>query len=154
MLAFFERHNNSILGSVAFKMASPVKGDRIYFTGGVYKGLTGWMDVAKTATKLMYYVLVLEDNGDEKPARMKKNSVSMAETVEREPDSYEEACLQQHPDIENMMDKLAEKLSMCNVGPNEIGSIFLKKMKEATLKQAQMGSKALWHQIEYKHEGY
>lgn len=126
-----------------------MRGERIRFVGGTHKGKTGWIDNAKKSPPKMIYVIVQEEDGDTTTTRVMRDSIAIA-GVTKKPSSYEEACLQQHPDIDKMMDKLVEKLAMCQVeAPKNIAFIFLEKMKKANLKQLSKGKKALWYQVDF-----
>lgn len=100
----------------------------------------------------MFYVIVQEQDGNTTTTRVMRESIARTNSAGRtkKPSSFEEACLQQHPDIDKMMDKLVEKLAMCQVKPQEkIVEIFLEKMKMANLKQLSKGNKALWYQVDF-----
>ena len=123
-------------------------GDEIHFVGGTHMGNTGWIDSAKKHTSKMCYVIVQEDDGMVTSTRVMQESVVSAKALLKVPASLEEACLQQHPDINRMMDKLAEKLAMCSVTPTELlANIFMDKVQKANAKQVNKGNKALWHKV-------
>jgi 4-diphosphocytidyl-2C-methyl-D-erythritol kinase len=125
-------------------------GEEIHFVAGKHKGKKGWIDTSKTHTPKMYYVVVSnEDKGTKTATRVMKESVVDAKSVIIPSTVLEEACLQQHPDINRMMDNLAEKLAMCSVGPTErLGMIFLEKVQKANTKQLSKGKKALWYKVD------
>ena len=123
-------------------------GEELHFVGGTHKGKTGWIDQSKKHTPKMCYVIVKEDDGTQTATRVMKESVVSVKALLTVPSTLEEACLQQHPDIERMMDKLAEKLAMCSVTPSDrLAVIFMEKLQKANAKQSKKGNKALWHKV-------
>jgi hypothetical protein len=74
------------------------KGDPIRFVKGKYLGNVGWINTGKKKTKsgTYCYVIVRLEN-EEKETRVKRSSYRERQVP---PKTYEEAILQQHPDIE------------------------------------------------------
>lgn len=125
-------------------------GDEIRFVGGKHEGKAGWIDTSKKPTPKMFYVIVNEDDGTKTATRVMKESVVDAKRALVEPSTFEDACLQQHPEIDRMMDKLAERLAMCSVVPTDhLGTVFLKKLHKANTKQFNKGKKALWYKVDF-----
>ena len=83
------------------------KGERIRFMRGTYKGQFGWKDTKEGETKKQVYV-ILEDG---KTTRVNKTSVQTLPDVDNEPDTFEEAILQQVPKVNELMTELALELS-------------------------------------------
>jgi hypothetical protein len=65
------------------------RGSAIRFFAGKYEGCTGWFNMANAHTTSMYYVIVTDENGEEKSTRVRKASV-ITVADERVPVSYEE----------------------------------------------------------------
>ena len=101
-------------GNTSRQRRAPVKGSKIRFITGRYKGYNGWLDTAGGATNTMNYVIV-DLNGKEIPTRVKKSSY----IVERTPNTYVEAIFYQHPDILASMVRLARQLSECRLDGND-----------------------------------
>jgi hypothetical protein len=125
------------------------KGNSVRFCGGKYIGKTGWLNDEKGVTQQKVYVIV--DMGDEKTKETIVNRESIAAPY-TQPGTFEEAALQQHPDIESMMDKLVRQLAKCNVGSTDvsvqtIASTFFNKMVKARTKQVELGKKATWRDV-------
>jgi len=128
------------------------KGPEIRFIAGKYQGKEGWINAEKKETLFMVPVIV--DMGSHlKPTFVRKESVSEPHGP---PSSYEEAALQQHPDIEVMMNKLTCQLARCNIGAGNdleaIAKIFCKNLVKAYSRQEAMGHKASWRHVEWKTE--
>lgn len=123
------------------------KGDSIRFKSGSYRGRTGWLDADKGSTERQVYVCV--DMGNKEFwTRVSKESIA---PPYEQPSTFEEAALQQHPEIERMMDKLVRDLARCGIngGSAEIAKIFDRKLHLANAKQAEKGSKATYWHVEY-----
>ena len=128
------------------------QGEPVQFIGSKYIGKKGWLDTSKGCSNSRQYVIV--DIGDGKLPRthvQKKNVVKISEVLP--PDSYEQAVLQQQPNIKIMMDKLAQELVRCHITidehHDEIVFFFVESMSAAEEKQESLGGKALWRHIEY-----
>ncbi len=80
----------------------------------------------------------------DKPATVRRESVRPRALPE--PKSRSEACIQQHPDIEQTLEKLARQLARCEINPLSaaIQKIFVAKLQEATARQILLGHKAIW----------
>ena len=125
-------------------------GEVMQFVGGKYQGKTGWMNSAKPETPMCYYVYVKLESS-EKETRVRKESVRKEAAPIAQ--SYEEAVLVQHTDIDRMVDKLVRKLAKCDLNSDqEMGRIFLRKLCGASVRQATLGPKALWRQVSFDHD--
>ena len=78
----------------------PVKGQEIRIVSGNYKGVRAWKNDAKTQPLKMVYVIIELEDGTERTARIRKSSVGGTLPP---PNSFEEACLQQKPEIEEQL---------------------------------------------------
>jgi hypothetical protein len=67
------------------------------------------------------------------------------------PRCFEEAIFQQHPDIEDEMEKLCKAHIQCEIdrGSTVIQQIFARKLVKAGAKQSELGHKAVWRQTNY-----
>ncbi len=126
------------------------KGNRIRIIGGSYQKYgSGWMDALKKPTPKMFYIIVDMGDGKEQEARVYQSNVEEL----REPRNFEEAALQQNPDIEADMNKLARMLAKCGIQANNtkapIHQIFSQKLKKANDLQVAAGHKATWRTVEW-----
>jgi hypothetical protein len=125
------------------------KGEAIHFSGGIYRGFSGWMDTEKTSTPSYHYVIV-QKAGVLKGTKVKKENV---EAPHRAPVNRAEAAFQQHPDLSEAMDKLVRKLAQCALhGDDVMVHYFKQKLDVAYGRQLSLGPKALWKEVEYSQE--
>lgn len=118
-------------------------------SGGIYRGSWGWNDTSKAPTACYIY-LVINFEGFLKAVRVRRESVG--ERYER-PKSHVEAACQQHEDLDESMDKLVKKLAQCRVsGSPEATAYFRQRLDKAYGCQINLGSKALWKEVEYSEE--
>lgn len=128
----------------------PLKGDEVHFVGGKYLGKKGWMNAAKTQPAKMKYVIVDLGDGNELATRVRKDSVGQPPLP---PNSYEEAALQQIPEVELALRKAARLLAKCGVQEwTEACRIFEAFGQEESQKLMALGSKATYHTIEWGDE--
>jgi len=135
------------------------KGKEIRFRKGKYIGKTGWIDNDRVATAKSYPVIVHNVNNSKGIAvdigtTVRKSSVVFYEHESGKPMSYFAAVCQQHPKIEQNMEKLCKQLAMCEVSAvdNDMLKMFVQKMEEASMAQIEKGSDALWYQIDYNNQ--
>ena len=133
------------------------KGRRIRFITGPYAGYKGWLDTEEGETAETYRVVVDGYKGkrkNEKPKEkrtwVKKTSVRMEKAI----NTYEEAALDQHPDIDILMEKLVKELAKFDLDRENTGfvSIFEKKLGEAIVTQDSLGHKARWRRVDFEKE--
>jgi hypothetical protein len=131
------------------------RGAEIRFVGGTYIGYKGWVDNSKEETAKSTPVIVhsfKKKDGSvvDKATTVRKTSIRPA--VIQAPTSYAEAILQQHPKIEQMLDKLCTKLAKCEAGNsgNSLHEVFHKKMLAAIAKQNALGADAEWILVLYE----
>ncbi len=126
------------------------KGEKVRFVGGKYVGKKGWLNNDKGDTTYFVYVIVDLGNGKTKETRVSKENVASPHTA---PASYEEAVLQQIPEIEALMDKLARELAKCHVEVKDSSAPILEimglKIRDAMAKQVRKGSKATWRMVKF-----
>jgi hypothetical protein len=127
------------------------KGEEIRFSGGKYRGKTGWLDKGRAVTTCSCWVIIKMDEAKELTTMLRQSSVKMIVNG-GVPKTYEEAVLQQHPDIESLMEKLATELAKCNLSPSSvtIHEIVEIKLREARAAQALKGNKATWHEVDFE----
>ena len=123
------------------------KGDPIKFVSGIYKGRKGWVNKTKGKTTKEIYVIVAEDEKMgllTKATRVRQSSVEPINN--EEPRSYEEAVLQQHPDVDEAMSKLALLMVQCRITPeystDEIHCLMKEKLEKAWIDYGKLGHKA------------
>jgi hypothetical protein len=133
------------------------KGDRLVFVKGSYKGSRGWVDKLKGTTADCQYVIVepkLPNRPHEKDTRVKKTSVKLVE-AELQAVCFEEAILEQNPDIDEAFDKLVGLLASCqgvnvNKCGNALGVILMDRMHTASMAQLALGGKAKWRNVDWE----
>jgi hypothetical protein len=130
------------------------RGDAIGFIAGCYIGYTGWTDKSKDQTPAMIPVIVhgfKKANGNtvDKATRVRKTSVAFGAPAV--PTNFEEATLQQHPKIEDVMVKLCRQLAKCGIyhESNVIRDIFSAKLRDEVARQVALGSNAEWKKAEF-----
>ena len=135
------------------------RGEEIRFVRGKYIGYTGWKNLDGDETAVSIAVIVHEykdkKNGStsNKTATVRKESVKSK--VQPAPKSRAEAIMQQHPEIEQAMEKLARQLAKCELRPRStaIQNIFATKLQDATARQIAMGNRATWKRVQYNSGG-
>ena len=123
------------------------KGASVRFVGGKYKGKTGFINADKKATGFRCYVLIPGRivNGKPKP----DTYVEPKNVEERRGPAlnYEEAALEQHPPVEEMMRKLTQQLVMLHIGFNgntkAITTIFESMLSKSWSDQLALGTRDL-----------
>jgi len=129
--------------------SGPTKGREIRFIKGTYAGRKGWIDASRKKTKSTFRHVIVEDDGDgEKFTRVKKTSYREPFKL---PTSYEEAAMQQHPDIEKTMILLAEMLASCGIGTHnaEVHQLLEDEIQKANTNLEKAGSKARFRNVEW-----
>ena len=126
-----------------------IKGKEIRFCRGKYSGYTGWENKAKKATKRYVYVIVAKET-QEIQTRVKKNSIRDKWSQAQ---SFEEAALQQHPDMEQTMIKLAQMFAECDIYDNdEALRLFSCELDLARIYQQEAGSKARYRHVVFSED--
>jgi accessory colonization factor AcfC len=125
------------------------KGEEISLIKGNYTGQKAWMNKAKEPTKCMFFIIV-EHKGGELATRVLKTSVRLLTNV-RKPSSFEEALFQQHPDIEQVIVKLATLLVKCGMDENSknLQDILQNQIEGALSIQTSLKHKATWRHVDY-----
>jgi hypothetical protein len=130
----------------------PTKGHHIRFVKGTYAGRNGWIDSSRKKGKSNYrHVIVAADPEDqdsqEKCTRVKITSFCDPHPI---PSSFEEAALQQHPDIEVAMIKLAEMFTQCSISDyNGVMRLFANELDKAKKIQRKQGNKARYREVHW-----
>ena len=130
------------------------KGKRILFLGGKYAGEKGWIDLNQDPMAKMIGVIV-EGKGSEELVVTRVKQACVKDILARKcPALYEEALLEQHPDIEILMEKLATELARCeitgrgNTADGVLGMVKA-KIRRAYNKQTLLGHQALWRKVKF-----
>ena len=125
----------------------PIRGDLLNVTAGSYKGRRVWKNNAKTDTPKMIYVIIDMGDGKEITTRIKKSSVG---PPPENPTSYEEAAVQQIPDLHYHLKKAAYHLAKCQISDwEEASRLFTVLCQEAQLELEALGPKASYYNIDY-----
>lgn len=130
------------------------KGSEIRFVKGTYAGMHGWIDKDKKKKKGSAYRNVIVDykakDGDDEDGiyqtRVKESSYRKLWT---QPKTFEEAALQQHPDIEKAMITLAEMFAQCGSDLSNDGvlQLFHEELTRAKAHIKGLGSKARYRYV-------
>jgi hypothetical protein len=130
------------------------RGEEIRFVRGKYMGYTGWLNKDGNESAKSVAVIVngyKEKNGatSNKTTTVRKESVRPKDQTA--PRSRAEAIMQQHPDIEQTMEKLARQLAKCELNPRStsIQQMFATALQDATARQIAMGNTATWKRVRY-----
>jgi hypothetical protein len=97
------------------KKKPPVKGDGIRFIRGTYKECTGWLDTAnksKKKSKMIWVVVNDEDYDEEVHTQVWRTSIRESH---KEPVTWAEAAVQQHPEIEAAVIEMARLFASCSI---------------------------------------
>ncbi|KAL7556459.1 hypothetical protein ACA910_021033 [Epithemia clementina (nom. ined.)] len=125
-------------------------GEEVCFVGGLYEGRTGWLDTMQAASEQKYAVVVDLGEGCHKATSVYKENVLLKISY-RAPRCFEEALLEQHVDISKTLKKLVTQLAQCGLRQTDVLIMLIKmRLQRAINKQAQLGSKARWHHVDYK----
>ena len=129
---------------------NPTKGNEVALVKGKYKGLRAWINIAKTQTTKMYYVVVEGKDGVEFTTRVKKTSVGKPAA---EPATFEEAALQQIPEIEDAVRQAAFLFAKCGISDwseaSEACRIFCQFGEEEHVKLTEMGPRAQFFNVNW-----
>ena len=135
----------------------PEKGERIRFVKGTYAGELGWMDKSrksKKSKKSKYRYVIVDLDGGEKATRALLTSYRV-HCGEVDPNSCEEAALQQHPDLELAMIRLAEMFAECGMcDTREAVRLFGAEMDLAKQHQHKLGRHARFRSVEFTEPTY
>jgi hypothetical protein len=83
----------------------------------------------------------------DKAATVRKSSVCPADIPE--PTSYAQAIMQQHPKIDQLMEKLCHQLAKCEMSTsnNSVLTVFSTKPQAAVARQLSLGGDAEWKRV-------
>jgi hypothetical protein len=131
------------------------RGEAIRFVAGTYIGYTGWLDESREVTTLSAPVIVhafkkKDGSTVDKATTVRKTSVGPADIAH--PTSYAEAVMQQHPKIDQMMEKLCRQLAKCEMVDTSEYSVLLMfsaKLQAAVARQLSLGGDAEWKRVQY-----
>jgi hypothetical protein len=130
------------------------RGREIRFIKGKYIGYNGWINDHGDHTAHSYAVIVSgykSVNGGTHDRITKVRKESVRDRILPPANSKSEAIMQQHPEIEQTMEKLCRQLAKCDINPrsNSIKEVFGRKLLEAVAKQIALGNKATWKRVDY-----
>jgi L-lactate utilization protein LutC len=132
------------------------KGKQILFVAGKYDGKKGWIDLGQDEMRKMVGVIVEGKRPGDEVIVTKVFQSSVKEVgVRKNPESYEEALLDQHLDIEALIEKLAKELARCEItgkggSADEIVSALKKKITKAHYNQSLLGHDARWRKVKFR----
>ena len=126
----------------------PVKGDEVYIIAGSYKNRRAWINAAINRNPpKMRYVIVDMGDGVELATRIKKTSIG---PIPDGPSSYEEAAVQQIPDINYHLKKAAYHLAKCQISDfGELSRLFMAMYIEAQVELEALGPTASYYNIQF-----
>jgi hypothetical protein len=133
------------------------KGTPIQIVGGDHSGCSGWIDKSRHPTNCFTPVILnkKKHNRLQEIQTKVQHENYILHTELKPPTSYEDAMLQQHTDINELLNKLVREMAQCELtGANEtsqknISSIFLSRLHKARQRQDVKGSKARWRKIKF-----
>lgn len=134
---------------------TPVKGEEITIIAGSYKGKQAWKNNAKAPTPKMVYVIINMGAGDdgadrEITTRIKKTSIGARPEA---PSSFEEAAIQQIPEIRYHLKKAAQGLAKCQIEDwDEVCRLFQIFCLEEQIELEALGPKASYYNVQYNEE--
>ena len=128
-----------------------LKGDKVRFVKGTHIGRDAWINITKMdkgkRTGKVHLIIDIEDEGEKRRA-VSRNSVHV---LRSKCESYEEAILAQHQDIETEMIHLAIHFAQCGIQSKENACrIFHKELVLAEADQAMAGSRARWRHVDWE----
>ena len=124
------------------------KGEPLRFKKGKYVGQLGWKDNKGPILGVQVYCIVQKRDGGLKRVRVNQTSVASRRA---EPTTFLEAAIQQHPDLDIAMDKLAGLLAKCSINHSpELAEMFKERVEDAFIRQHQNGDKATWKWVNFK----
>ena len=107
------------------RKVAPVRGQRVRFIGGVYKGKEGWRNTARESTNHSMFVIIDEDQAADKDAdfatRVKKDNVAIRSNVT--PQTWEHYLVQEDLKVAHNIAKMAQ--SMAEAGVKEASADLL-----------------------------
>ena len=125
----------------------PTKGAEIRFVRGTYAGHEGWLDTSKVVKSGRYCAVIVNLDGEEKATRVSKSSVR---NPFQELTTFEEAAIQQYPEIQITMIRLAQMMAECNVeNDTESLRLFQIELKVAHDHQEALGNKAQYRHVDF-----
>jgi hypothetical protein len=131
------------------------RGEEVRFVRGKYIGYTGWINRDGDETAVSIAVIVNGYKDKKTGVTTNKATTVRTESVrvkaQPAPNSRAEAIMQQHPEIEQTMEKLARQLAKCDLSPlsTSILQIFATKLQEESARQIAMGNRATWKRVQY-----
>lgn len=127
------------------------KGEPIRFIKGAYAGYTGWINASATKKKNSFWWPVIVDmDGDETTTRVKESSMRKHFTAP--PTTLEEAAVQQYPDLELAMIKLADIFAqIAGLQDNcQAVNLFNAELIRARNDQQKQGNKARYRHVHFE----
>ena len=92
----------------------PVKGEAIRFIRGTYIGCIGWLDTANKCKRSKLIWVVVNDEDYDEEVHTKVWQTSIRESL-KQPETWAEAAVQQHPDIESAVIEVARLFASCSI---------------------------------------
>jgi hypothetical protein len=126
-------------------------GEPVRFKRGTYKGLEGFLNTTKTDTPFRVYVFIQLEDGRWKRTHVLPTSLARPRTP---PTNWAEALVDQHPDIDGLIDNMCQEISHCTLGDrleSNIEPLFLlmrERMKEQNLiSRRRRGRHNIWRVV-------
>jgi hypothetical protein len=119
----------------------PIKGGKIRFIRGSYKGCTGWLDTenkSKRKSKMIWVVVNDADYNEEVHTKVWQTSIRESFKV---PATWAEAAVQQHPEIEGAVIEVARLFALCLIADEKsVIQLIGNKIRRAQMENKQ----AIW----------
>ena len=131
------------------------KGSPIQIVRGGHSGCSRWIDKSRYTSNCFTPVIVKKGNQEQEIQTKVKHENYILNTELKVPTTYEEATIQQHADINELLNKLVRKMAECELaGATDtsqkiISSIFLSRLRKARQRLDVKGSKARWRGIKF-----
>ena len=134
-------------------MANSNEGSQIKIIGGSNKGCNGWIDKSRETTDC-YTPVILKYRGKEKTTKVKHENYVLVTEI-KDAVNYEEAMIQQHSDIEDLLNQLVRKMAECEMiradgeSATNLCTIFRVHLAKAIIRQNSKGNKARWCRVRW-----
>eukprot|EP00527_Entomoneis_sp_CCMP2396_P006236 CAMPEP_0198150328 /NCGR_PEP_ID=MMETSP1443-20131203/50408_1 /TAXON_ID=186043 /ORGANISM="Entomoneis sp., Strain CCMP2396" /LENGTH=136 /DNA_ID=CAMNT_0043815607 /DNA_START=82 /DNA_END=488 /DNA_ORIENTATION=- len=127
------------------------KGSRVKIIGGSHNACSGWIDKSRFPSNDYTPVIVVKKKGNrEQELQTKVKHENYARNTKIKPAvNYGQAVLQQHADINELLNTLVRKMAQCELSGatdksnKNFSSIFINRLCKARQRQEVKGSKAL-----------
>jgi hypothetical protein len=127
------------------------KGAPIHISSGKYVGMNGWLWLGKGHPPKQTYVVIIYECNKEKGVCVNNGNVGPPLAP---PKDFVDALLQQHPVIDQALNKVCKMFAKCQLNGSEeaLQKKILERMAAAYAQQLAEGEKATWFGVDYQDE--